>query len=257
MPKAKVPNEELIGKKFGKLTVIEYEKPITVGKHGTYKCICDCGNATHSRKDALLRGKSTSCGHCDQKLIYPGMRTKMLTAIKEVGKDKNRNILWECRCDCGKTVNVSAHALRRGQRNCGCTHAGVTHNQTNTRLYSIWTGIKRRCYNPHDKSYQKWYGSKGIRMCDEWRDNFMSFHDWAISNGYTDDLTIDRINSAKNYEPSNCRWATPQVQAINRSNNVRFIYDGEIMTEADWARKLKVTPTTVKRRFDKYGSPYK
>ena len=188
--------------------------------------------------------------------IYPGKRTKMLTVIKESGKDKSRNILWKCRCDCGKVVDVRANALRKGQLSCGCMQGSVKHRQTNTRLYTIWTSMKRRCYNPHDKSYQKWYGAKGIRMCDEWKNDFMSFHDWAISNGYTEELTIDRIDSAGNYEPSNCRWATPQAQQRNRSNNVRFTYGGETLTETEWARRLKVEPTTIKRRFRKYGSPY-
>lgn len=251
-----VPHGDLVGKRFGKLFVLEYERSEQKHKHGKYRCLCDCGNITYPRKYSLLNGKSTSCGHCHQEQIYPGMRTNMLTIVKKLGRDKNRNILWECRCDCGQMVAVAANAIRSGQLSCGCKRGGARHHQTNTRLYSIWTGIKRRCYNTHDKSYQKWYGSKGIRMCDEWKNNFMSFHDWAISNGYTEDLTIDRIDSAGNYEPSNCRWVTPQAQSTNKSSNLQLTHNGETLIEADWARKLKVTPTTIKRRFEKYGSPY-
>lgn len=254
----KISHDELVGKKFGKLLVLEYEKAEQKGRHGTYRCLCDCGNVSHPRKNALLTGQSTSCGHCYQKQICPGMRTKMLTVIKKSGRrDENRNILWECRCDCGRTVDIAAHFLRQGRSSCGCTHGVATHNQTNTRLYSIWRGMKRRCYNPNDKSYQKWYGAKGIRMCDEWKNNFMSFHDWSISNGYTEDMTIDRIDSFGNYEPSNCRWVNHQAQAMNKSNNVRLTYNEETLTVADWARKLKVAQSTIKRRFEKYGSPYK
>ena len=93
-------------------------------------------------------------------------------------------------------------------------------------------------------------------MCDEWKNNFMSFHDWAISNGYTKDLTIDRIDSDGNYEPTNCRWVTYQTQSINKSNNVYLTYSGETLTITDWAKKLKVAQATIKRRFEKYGSPY-
>lgn len=256
MMKQIILHEELIGEKFGKLLVLEYEKAEQKGGHGTYRCLCDCGNITHSRKDALLTGRSTSCGRCYQKQIYPGMRTKMLTVIKESGRDENRNILWRCRCDCGEVVDITANAIRKGRLSCGCMAGGATHHQTNTRLYSIWTGIKRRCYNPHDKSYQKWYGSKGIRMCDEWKNSFVQFRDWSISNGYTEALTIDRIDSYGNYEPSNCRWVTPQTQSTNKSNNVHITYNGETLTESDWAKKLKVAPMTIKRRFEKYGSPY-
>lgn len=251
-----IPHEELVGEKFGRLLVLKYEKAEQAGKHGMYKCLCDCGNIIHTRKSALLAGKSTSCGHCYQKRIYPGMRTKMLTVVKQAGKNEHRSILWECRCDCGKVINVTASALRKGQQSCGCIAGKVTHHQTNTRLYSIWSGIKRRCYNQHDKSYQKWYGSKGIMMCDEWKNNFISFRDWSISNGYAEGLTIDRINSDGNYEPSNCRWVTPRTQATNKSNNVWLTHNGETLTVTDWARRLKVTQSTIKRRFAKYKSPY-
>ena len=255
--RVKIPHEELVGKKFGKLLVLEYEELEQKNKHGSYKCLCDCGNISHPKKSALTSGRSTSCGHCHQKQIFPGMRTNMLTVIKESGRDINRNSLWECRCDCGRVVDLAANALRNGQLSCGCMAGKVTHHQTNTRLYSIWTGIKRRCYNTHDKSYQKWYGSKGIKMCEEWKNNFMSFHDWSVSNGYTENLTIDRVDSAGDYEPSNCRWVTQRDQATNRSNNVLFTCNGETLTEIDWAKKLKVAPATIKRRFEKYGSPYK
>lgn len=257
--RAKIPNDELIGKKFGKLLVLEYEKREKAerkDRHGTYKCLCDCGNIAHPRKNALLTGRSTSCGHCHQKQIYPGMRMNMLTVIKMSGKDINRCILWECRCDCGKVFNATASNLRSGRVGCGCMTGGATHHKTNTRLYTIWTSMKRRCYNPHDKSYQKWYGAKGIKVCDEWKDDFMSFHDWSVSNGYNDTLSIDRIDYNGNYEPSNCRWVTSQVQTRNKSNNVLLSYNKEMLTVTDWARRLNVAQSTIKRRFEKYGSPY-
>lgn len=94
-----------------------------------------------------------------------------------------------------------------------------THGKSNTRLYKIWIGMKGRCYNPNKDSYTN-YGAKGITVCDEWLNSFKSFQDWAEANGYSDTLSIDRIDNAGNYEPDNCRWETALVQ----SSNTRILY---------------------------------
>lgn len=158
-----------------------------------------------------------------------GEKYGRLTVIsKSEHKDKNNHSYWNCVCECGNYTTVALHHLTGGRINsCGCLKSEKTierstiHGKTNTRMFHIWQGMKRRCYNENDKNY-KYYGGRGITVCDEWRNNFTTFYNWAIENGYTDDLTIDRINNDGNYEPSNCRWVTMAQQNRNKRNVLRI-----------------------------------
>ena len=118
------------------------------------------------------------------------------------------------------------------------------------RLNNIYYGMKARCYNPNSKSY-KWYGGKGIIVCEEWLNDKTKFHEWAINNGYEDSLTIDRKDSNGNYEPNNCRWATYEEQANNRTNSVLLEYNGEIKNAWDWSKELGIGNQTLKNRLKK------
>ena len=131
-------------------------------------------------------------------------------------------VFWHCVCDCGNEIDVRAQGLvDSNTRSCGCLNKekvierSTTHGLFYTRLHRIWSGMKQRCYYCKDKHYQ-YYGVRGITICDEWRNNFKVFYDWAITHGYSDELTIDRINNDGNYEPSNCRWATNSEQQLNK-----------------------------------------
>lgn len=121
-----------------------------------------------------------------------------------------------------------------------------------TRLYIIWSHMKQRCYNEKHNKYQM-YGAKGIKVCDEWLNDFMSFRKWALENGYRENLTLDRIDGRKGYEPSNCRWRTYMQQANNMSSNHFLAHNGETHTISEWSRIVGIKRVTIERRINKYG----
>lgn len=157
-----------------------------------------------------------------------GLKFGRLTVIKLEGQNKYKRLMWLCKCDCGNTHIVSSNLLLMGvTRSCGCLNdenrkSGNnrrTHGMWGTRLYRIWKCMKNRCLNKNTNDYKKWYGSKGVTVCEEWL-NFEPFCKWALAHGYKDDLSIDRINPYGNYEPSNCRWADAKTQANNKRKRV-------------------------------------
>jgi hypothetical protein len=150
---------------------------------------------------------------------------------------------WTCRCTCEKhTVKdiYVQHLLHGNSKSCGCLVKETTgnnfrtHGKTKTRIHRIWLSMRRRCFKETESAYPN-YGGRGITVCDEWKDDFMSFENWAISNGYDDYLTIDRIENDGNYSPSNCRWATYKEQANNRRSSRYFVVDGESKTAPEWS----------------------
>lgn len=165
-----------------------------------------------------------------------GQRFGMLTVTGRCGLDASRkNALWFCECDCGDGTITSTSHLKSGHtKSCGCqngvsknniaTRFKPTHGLSGTRLYSIWHHMKQRCNNPKATKYHL-YGGRGIAVCEVWDQDFLPFYDWAIANGYRDDLTIDRVDCDGNYEPSNCRWATVVEQNRNRRNVKRRCED--------------------------------
>lgn len=126
------------------------------------------------------------------------------------------------------------------------------HGKRWTRLYNIWLNMKQRCSNPKASHYE-YYGGKGINVCEEWDKSFTSFSGWANSNGYSDELTLDRIDTRGNYEPNNCRWITQLEQMSNTSRNKRISYKGETHSMAEWSRILNIPYGTLKNRLNRYG----
>ena len=117
------------------------------------------------------------------------------------------------------------------------------HGMIHTRLYTTWRNMRVRCDNPKHKSYKD-YGGRGITYCAEWHD-FPPFMEWAMSHGYNDSLTLDRIDTNGNYEPSNCKWSTQKEQCNNRRNNKKFTLNGETLTLSEWADKMHISRHTL------------
>lgn len=194
-----------------------------------------------------------------------GQKVGYLT-VAEVGKGVVR-----CVCDCGKEHTVSrSNFVRQTTRSCGSadceyayqlkTKARVSHNMSKTRLYHIWNGMIGRCYRRGHNTYEN-YGGRGISICDEWREDFLVFREWALSHGYADNLTIDRIDNDGNYEPSNCRWVTVSVQNANQRKRTKYevtrrIFweiDGIVKSRKDWCEDYGMEEQTVIYRVEVKG----
>lgn len=123
------------------------------------------------------------------------------------------------------------------------------------KIYDVWRQMIKRCYRKENSNY-KWYGERGITVCDEWKNSFQAFYDWAMANGYKEGLTLDRIDNDGNYEPANCRWATNDEQARNTRKNVFYAVNGEIHTLSEWARIVKRSKGTVHDGLKRRGISY-
>lgn len=200
----------LTGNRYGRLEVIGIDDA-KEGRKTYWICKCDCGNVKSIRSDALVGGKTVSCG---------------------------------CRKNEVTNANFEKGYARRTARERGYISG-------HTRLYEIWQGMRKRCNYQNDPRYER-YGGRGITVCDEWND-FSKFHDWALSNGYEENLTIDRINNDGNYEPSNCRWATAEEQCNNRGTNISIKIGNATKTLTEWCDIFELDYKVVYARFQRNG----
>lgn len=176
-----------------------------------------------------------------------GERYGRLTAIKRLDKKYHGTYYWLFKCDCGNYKESPANRVRSGLvKSCGCLQK--PHGDTGNRLFNIWVDMRQRCKNDGKPEHDN-YGNRGITVCDEWND-YLTFKSWALDNGYTDELTLDRVDVNGNYEPSNCRWATYKQQANNKRDNRYVEIDGVTHTLSEWLTILdNVTSCTVHRRI--------
>ncbi len=126
------------------------------------------------------------------------------------------------------------------------------HGLSTHPLHATWDRMKSRCYNPNYEHYDR-YGGRGISVCEEWKNDFKAFYDWAMANGYTQSATLDRIDNDGNYCPENCRWATKKQQCNNRSSCVYIEHNGEKRTVTEWANLIGIKPATLYARIFVYG----
>lgn len=182
--------------------------------------------------------------------------------IKEIKTEVNKKAIAICDCECGNIKITQFTNLKIGKtKSCGCLNnelihkkgRGVTHNMCNSRIYHIYQNIKQRCYNPNHVSYNN-YGGRGIKVCDEWKNDFLSFYNWSIKNGYSEDninngrnmLSIDRIDNNKDYMPDNCRWVTIEIQNYNKRTNFFTLQDIKLINSKGFNKE------TIKQRMKKH-----
>lgn len=262
--------QDLTGMKFGRLTVVDRaeDKVSPSGHHSArWNCICECGNTTIAYASSLRCGGTVSCGcknhekgvglHGAKDLtgMVFGRLTVLERADDHVQESGRRRVRWRCRCSCGNEAIVGTDSLTSGSTiSCGCYHmeriqeSNSIHHESKTPLYAVWCGMKARCYNKNSQFYS-YYGGRGISICDEWNNSYVAFRDWALSNGYSKDLSIDRIDVDGNYCPENCRWIDCVAQANNRRSNRYFTFNDETHTLMEWSDILGINYHKLHRRI--------
>lgn len=184
-----------------------------------------------------------------------------LTVLKKDEERSNsKRIYWLCKCKCGNVVSVRSDTLGKSAFSCGCLKkeqdkknlGRFTTGLSHTRLACIWYHMKDRCYNEKNTDFKNW-GGRGIKVCDEWKNDFLKFKEWADANGYKDGLTIDRKNVNEDYKPSNCRWVTLQKQLNNKRTTLWVEHNGEWKSLAEAYKEIKpnISYNSVRKRYEK------
>lgn len=266
---------DLTGQKFGRLTVIKLHG-LDKRNKALWECKCDCGSEkTVIVSNSNLRNwKLPSCGCWAKEVELEnkikariGKNYNKLTIIS-YAYTKNNETYWKCQCSCGKEIILPYGKLTSGQiKSCGCAYKdnlqkikngeikppNFKHGDSNSRLYNIYQGMKDRCYNKNGKDYKD-YGARGIKICEEWFDSYTSFKEWCLSNGYQDNLTIDRINVNADYCPENCRWANITQQNNNKRTNILIEYRGQKLSLKQLSKLVGINYQTLYNRY-KRGWP--
>lgn len=191
-----------------------------------------------------------------------GRKFGRLTVLERYPEKKRGYIQWVCKCQCGNIIVVRSDLLKSGNtRSCGCLSkeihsmrcrelglARATHKKSNTRLYKIYANMKDRCYNKNNHAYKD-YGLRGITICKEWLESFNVFYEWAINNGYEDNLTIDRKDNNLGYSPNNCRWITKTEQCFNTRHNKFITYNNKTQTLKEWTDELGLSYSKIWKRL--------
>lgn len=223
-----------------------------------YTCECLlCGKIFNRNIYAVKKNKFKNCGCQNLQYDLTNKRFGKLTAIRPIGLDKHNEMQWECKCDCGNTYVAKSYALRNMKTTqCkDCSKKQIANSNRkyivfSKRLHECYTNMKTRCKNKKQDTYNR-YINRGITICEEWDKSYSNFQDWALDNGYQENLTIDRIDNNKGYSPDNCRWVTRTEQANNRRTSYYLYYDGEKDTVANWARRLKIPYYYIQYRIYK------
>ena len=260
--------KDITGNTYGYLTAMEYDH--FDGKNSYWKFRCKCGNTVVRSLEKLRRAKTPSCGcymveirqkahqkredkkkysHCNAKRNrnLEGETFGNLFVVKLLSEQSGIDAEYLCKCNCGRTLTKTQKYLINptSKLSCGCDRKNVSPgfgDKNRERLLKIYRGMIDRCYNSNSDSY-KYYGGKGVIISRIWlkEGGFEKFYQWAINNGYANNLSIDRINPNGNYTPHNCRWADAETQANNKTNNIHIEIDGEILSVKSFCDKFNLT----------------
>lgn len=185
-----------------------------------------------------------------------GQKYGRLTVIKFIGitEGKKKRSIWLCKCDCGNQKEILGERLASGKtQSCGCLNKEINikkstkHGLSNTKIYFVWKAMISRCYNKRNPNYKN-YGKRGIEVFKDWHE-LKNFYQWAMNNGYDENLEIERIDNNGNYEPNNCKWATRKEQTRNTRKNVNVEINGIIKTIAEWAEENGYKNSTIQYRY--------
>ncbi len=263
------------GATFGKLTVVRDGPRVPNGAKTARGIVvkCECGSDEFVTNINNLRsGRTTSCGCAKRQAaakIAAGQKGKTMAERSEDGRQSNLTgrtfgrltavedlgviegyRAYRCSCSCGEETVVAAYRLlhEKGPRSCGCLQreAVTKHGMEGTRVYSIWRSLKSRCYDMNDQCYDA-YGGRGITVCDSWKNDFAAFYA-DMGDPPSDQHSIDRRDNDGNYEPGNCRWATPKEQANNRRSNIMLTLDGITRTAEEWSAIVGINAATIRQR---------
>lgn len=254
--------KDLTGKKFGMLTVILLHGRDNGGR-ALWLCKCDCGDSAIVEGHNLQCGHSASCGCVRYTEKYGkniiGKRFGRAIALRQFREEGYTKV--ECLCDCGnKFITHRLSLVDENTVSCGCYHkeriieASFKHGLTDTRIHGIWCDMRSRCNLKTNHNYHG-YGGRGIKVCDSWEgeNGFKCFYEWSMRNGYTDKLTIDRIDNNGMYSPDNCRWTDMKTQCNNTRRNVLVEYKGKTKTIGQWAVELNLKYSRIYSRIAKLG----
>ena len=248
------------GKRIGLLTVIGIDTAKTTPKQKFWLCKCDCGKVVSVRRERFKTQRSCGCIRANS-LNAIGKTFGRLTVIEpdiKLTNERKSGIYFKCLCECGNEHTVLLGSLTAGQvKSCGCLvkenirEVATTHGKSKTRLYGIWHSMKSRCLNKTAANYNR-YGGNGVTICEEWANDYMTFHNWSMSNGYAEGLTLDRVNNDKGYNPDNCRWVTYTEQENNKSSCKPVIVNNKYYTSINaLARECNISSVTLGKHLKK------
>jgi hypothetical protein len=268
---------DLSGKRFNRLLVINKAKRLSPKEGIRWNCLCDCGNYTIVRSDGLKQNRTKSCGCFERELnslasieviISKMPSNSKLTPICRLSetldkKHKDYSKIY-CQCECGKFTCVESRSLISGGTvSCGC-HARkillsriTKFTNNNPVIYSIYRSMIARCYTITKNGYKNYY-KKGVKVCDEWKNDYQKFLDWCLENGWQKGLQLDKDIKGNGmlYSPETCCFVTARDNGLARENVNKIVFNGSVRTVREVGRELGISATTIRRRYSNGWSLY-